>query len=160
MLRRISSQCQPRALASPATAGSVVCTRAQSYRRGPLAPGPALRRRHARLGRRAASCSALCVPVLVVIRWSLATASTYPIPRSTRSARSWGALPYTSSPATHEHGMPASKAASIIAWARPGLVANSTSSGTPALARRPWSSAQERGRYSSRSMNVCPPLPA
>ena len=45
----------------------------------------------------------------------------------------------------------------MIIWvARAGLVANSTSSGTPAASRRSESSHQFLGRYSRRSINVCP----
>ena len=53
-------------------------------------------------------------------------------------------------------GMPASRASVIIFVASSGLVANSTSSGTPATARPSASSAQSFGRYSRRSISVCP----
>src|SRR5215203_2219060 len=51
---------------------------------------------------------------------------------------------------------PASSARMIIRVARAGLVANPTSSGTPAACKRSGSLVQDRGRYSSRSITACP----
>jgi hypothetical protein len=57
---------------------------------------------------------------------------------------------------THANGTPAAIARLIITWACRGLVMNSTSSGMPAARHRPRSSAQDCGRYSSRSISACP----
>ena len=56
----------------------------------------------------------------------------------------------------HANGTPAATARPIIAWACRGLVANSASSGMPASRHRSGSSAQDCGRYSSRSISACP----
>lgn len=54
-------------------------------------------------------------------------------------------------------GIRASNARASIALASAGLVANPTSSGTPAAASRAGSSAHDLGRYSARSRKACPP---
>jgi hypothetical protein len=55
-------------------------------------------------GGRAASWPAGQVPAAVATRWLGATASTYPVWRRSRSARSPGSAPYTSSPVIHAAG--------------------------------------------------------
>jgi hypothetical protein len=71
----------------------VTSTRAQSYQRCPFAPGPAEIRCQARAGRPAASSAARRLPVPAVTGWVFATASTYPMRRVCRSARSPGSAP-------------------------------------------------------------------
>jgi Transposase, Mutator family len=71
-----------------------------------------------------------------------------------------GAVDFIARPATQAAGTPAARAAPIISATSAGLVANPTSSGIPAPARRAASPAHERGRYSRRSISACPPRPA
>src|SRR5665647_578803 len=136
MLRRTSNQWPH--------AGSWSRTRAtlaQSYSLGPLAPSPAESR----------SQASSAIPA------ATRAAGTCDGPRSVRThtgsllftARTKGCSvlsshilnprspPYTSSPVTQAARTPASRARSSIASASRGLLANSTSSGTPASARRP-----------------------
>src|SRR5829696_2217875 len=64
---------------------------------------------------------------------------------------------HSQSPVTHAAGTAASKARSSISLASSGLVENSTSSGTPASARRSASFAQLfLGRYKARSTKAAP----
>src|SRR3954470_6639122 len=74
-------------------AGSVTSIRAQSYRRGPLAPGPAEIRCQAELGSRTARSIARRGPMPVVNRWDLATASTNPSACEARALRRAGSAP-------------------------------------------------------------------
>jgi hypothetical protein len=53
-------------------------------------------------------------------------------------------------------GVPAATARVIIRAASSGLVANAVSAGTSARSRRTGSSTHDFGRYSSRSIGVCP----
>src|SRR6266568_3382815 len=77
------------------------------------------------------------------------------MPRA-RIARRRSRPPYTSSPVTKAARIPCSCARCSSVLASSGLVANITSSGTPASSRCSSSAAHAPGRYSARSISAWP----
>ena len=88
------------------------------------------------------------------------TAITYRRDRSVGQSRTSRYWPYPPSAAIHPYGTPASSASPSSSTAWWGLVANTTSFGTPASRQRSGSFVHRCGRYSRCPMNACPPRPA
>src|SRR5262249_44519240 len=151
VLRRINSQ-----RAYSAGSGEFVRVTAQSYTRGPFDPSPQLSLCQASAGTPASNVPTRTCRNPAHTAKSARTPTTYPSPRPSTVVRKGQSHPYPAPPVTHFAGTPAATARSIIRRASTNLVANSSSSGTPASSRRPASWAHSLGRYSARSTNARP----